>query len=112
MLALPPAAACHASAAWLAGSTPCAARQLCRPRWRRQLRCPPVCLPAGNDLSNNGLGTGAAAAALTFAVPAARLLATDRSRRRLGNRVKVGVCLLWEGAPLCVRLLSCGREKL
>ncbi|GAB4818101.1 hypothetical protein N2152v2_005147, partial [Parachlorella kessleri] len=40
------------------------------------------------DLTNNGLGAGGAAAALTFAVPAARLLATDRGRRRLGNRIR------------------------
>lgn len=45
--------------------------------------------PAGGSLTNNGLTAGAAAAALTLAVPAGRMLATDRSRRRLGNRLKV-----------------------
>jgi hypothetical protein len=39
------------------------------------------------DLTNNGLGAGAATAALTFGVPAARLLATERGRRRLGSRL-------------------------
>ena len=53
------------------------------------LPLPPLPLPAaGADLTNNGLTAGAAAAALTLAVPAGRLLATDRSRRRLGNRLK------------------------
>jgi hypothetical protein len=42
---------------------------------------------AGSDLTNNGLASGAAAAALTFGVPAARALASDRSRRRLGARL-------------------------
>lgn len=45
----------------------------------------------GGDLTNNGKGTGVAAAALTFAVPAARMLGTDRGRRRLGSRIK-GCC--------------------
>lgn len=39
------------------------------------------------DLTNNGLGAGAAAAALTVGVPAARMLATERGRRRLGSRI-------------------------
>ena len=41
----------------------------------------------GRDLTNNGLGAGAAAAALTLGVPTARLLTTDRGRRRLGSRI-------------------------
>lgn len=55
--------------------------------------CPPnrpYC-PSRRDLTNNGLGAGATAAALTFAVPAARMLATDRGRRRLGSRLQVGL---------------------
>ena len=39
------------------------------------------------DLTNNGLGAGAAAAALTVGVPAARMLATERGRRRMGSRI-------------------------
>lgn len=46
---------------------------------------------AGGDLTSNGMSAGAAAAALTFAVPAGRMLATERSRRRLGNRLSVSV---------------------
>lgn len=42
----------------------------------------------GKDITNNGLGAGAAAAALTLGVPAARLLATERGRRRLGSRLR------------------------
>lgn len=42
----------------------------------------------GNDLTNNGLGAGAAVSALTFGVPAARMLGTERGRRRFGSRVK------------------------
>ncbi len=57
---------------------------LCRATWSAAL------VRIGcRDLTNNGLGAGGAAAALTFAVPAARLLATDRGRRRLGNRIRV-----------------------
>lgn len=40
------------------------------------------------DLTNNGLSLGAATAALTFAVPAAHMLATKKGRRRLGDRIK------------------------
>ena len=40
-----------------------------------------------NDLSTNGFGTGAAAAALTIAVPAARMLSTERGRNRFGARI-------------------------
>jgi hypothetical protein len=40
-----------------------------------------------DDLTANGFGTGAAAAALTLGVPAARMLATERGRQRLGTRI-------------------------
>lgn len=39
------------------------------------------------------MGAGTAAAALTFAVPAARMLGSDRGRRRLGSRL--GVRAAW-----------------
>lgn len=41
----------------------------------------------GSDLTNQGLGAGVAAAALTLGVPAARSLGTERGRRRLGSRL-------------------------
>jgi hypothetical protein len=39
------------------------------------------------DLTNNGFGTGAAAAALTWGVPAAHMLSTARGRKRITTRI-------------------------
>lgn len=74
-----------------------AAQSTCSGSLRQQLRqAPPgsTLAPAGSELTNNGRGLGAATAALTFAVPAARMLGSDRGRRRLGSRIKVCV---WVG---------------
>lgn len=83
-----------------------AAQSTCSGSLRQQLRqAPPgsTLAPAGSDLTNNGRGLGAATAALTFAVPAARMLGSDRGRRRLGSRIKVCVCV-WVGESLQVEV--------
>jgi len=41
-----------------------------------------------NDMTNNGLSAGVAAAALIFGVPAGRLLGTEKGRRRFGSRLR------------------------
>lgn len=41
-----------------------------------------------NDMSNNGLSAGVAAAALIFGVPAGRLLGTEKGRRTFGARLR------------------------
>ena len=46
-----------------------------------------VHLVHGKDLTANGLGAGAAAAALTLGVPAAGMMTTAPGRRRLGSRI-------------------------
>lgn len=48
-----------------------------------------------NDLTNNGLGAGLAVAAVTFGVPAARLLGSERGRKRFGSRIRS----IFEGIP-------------
>jgi hypothetical protein len=60
-----------------------------------------VQLAHGTDLTKNGGILGTSAAALTFAVPAARLLGTERGRSRLGSRIKVG-CAVCAGRCFCM----------